>query len=69
MDAPLAPALPPFWGGGACDSSVLPVYLIPGYTTPSQLGRHSGGVKSLERLEFLVPEQEHFFDLNFGTIF
>jgi len=27
------------------------------------------GKKPLERLAFLVPEQEHFSDLNFGTIF
>jgi hypothetical protein len=26
------------------------------------------GKKPLERLRFLVPEQEHFFDLNSGTI-
>jgi hypothetical protein len=28
------------------------VYLLPGYTTPSQPGRHSGGAKPLERLRF-----------------
>jgi len=52
MDAPLAPALPPLGAGGVCDSSVLPVFLIPGYTMPSHLGRHSGGAKPLERLRF-----------------
>jgi len=71
MDGPFAGQPCPLLGpGGACDSSVLPVYLIPGYTTASQLGRHSGGANSLERFFlFLVPEQEHFFDLNFGTMF
>jgi hypothetical protein len=53
---------------GTCDSSVLPLFLIPGYTMPSQPGRHSGGAKPLERLHFLSFEQEHFFDLNFGTL-
>ena len=55
----------PLLGGGTWDSSVLPVYLIPGYITPSQTGRHSGGAKPLERLRFLVPEQEHFFRSKF----
>jgi hypothetical protein len=69
MDAPLRQSCPLFGGGGAFDSSVLPVYLIPGNTTQSQPGRLSGGAKPLERLSFLVPKQEHFFDLNFGSIF
>jgi len=30
------------------------VYLIPGYTTPSQPGRHSGGAKPLGASAFLV---------------
>ena len=28
----------PFGGGGVCDSSVLPVFLIPGYTTALATG-------------------------------
>jgi hypothetical protein len=55
----------PFWGEGTCDSSVLPLYLIPGYAMPSQPGRHSGGAKPLERLHFLSFEQEHVFDFEF----
>jgi hypothetical protein len=48
----LAPALPLLKVGGAGDSSVLPVYLIPGNTTSSQPGRHSGRAEPLERQRF-----------------
>ena len=60
--------MPPFGAGVHAILVVGPVYLIPGYTTPSQPGRHSGGAKPRERPAFFVPEQEHFFDLNFGTL-
>jgi len=43
MDAPLASALPAFQGGGACDLSVLPVYLIPGVIMRSEPGRIVAG--------------------------
>ena len=59
----------PIGGGGACDSSVLPVYLIPGYRTPSQPGRHKWRGEAPGASAFLVSEQEHFFDLNFGILF
>jgi hypothetical protein len=45
----------------------MTVYLIPGYTTPSQPGRHSGGAKPLERLRFWSFEQEHSFDFEFWS--
>jgi hypothetical protein len=48
----LAPALPPLGAHGACDSSVLPVYLILSNTTLSQPGRYSGGAKPLESQRF-----------------
>ena len=58
-----------FDGGGACDSPVLPKYRIPGNTPPSQPGCHSGGDLAPGASALSVTEQEHFFDLNFGTIF
>jgi len=53
----------PFGGGGTCDSSVVPVYLVPGYTTPSQPGRHSGGAKSLERFYVFGPFTRNTFSI------
>jgi hypothetical protein len=47
------------------DVQVSMLYLIPGYTTPSQPGGHSSGAKPRERPAFLVTEQEHFFDFEF----
>jgi hypothetical protein len=54
IERPSSASPAPFGGGGTCDSSVEAVYLIRGYTTPSQPGRHSGGAEPLERPAFLV---------------
>jgi hypothetical protein len=69
MDAPLRQLCPLFLGRGRMRFISITGVSDPGNTTQSQPGRHSGGAKPLERLSFLVPEQEHFFDLNFGSIF
>jgi hypothetical protein len=51
--------------------NVLLVYLISGYTTPSQPGRHNGGEKAPGASKaFLVPEKGTLSRfLNSGTIF
>jgi hypothetical protein len=49
--------------------SELPVFLIPDYTTPSQLGSHSDGANPLERLRSWSLEKEYVFDRNSGTLF
>jgi len=54
IEGPPCASPAPFGGGGACDSSELPIFLIRSHTTPSQPGRHSGGAKPLERLRFLI---------------
>jgi hypothetical protein len=41
----------------------------PGKTTPSQPGRRSGGAKPPERQHFYSMSKEHFFDVNFDTMF
>jgi hypothetical protein len=55
----------PLWGRGHMRFICMTVYLIPGYTTPSQPGRHSGWAKPRERPAFLVTEHEHVFDFEF----
>ncbi len=49
FEAPFAPSLPPFWAGGANNSSVLSGNPDPGNSALSQLGSHSGGAMPLER--------------------
>ena len=58
-------------GGGASDSSVLPVYRDPWLYNAIATGRHSGGDKSPWSVlfEILVPgREEHFSDLNLRNI-
>jgi hypothetical protein len=69
MDTPLAPALPPLGAGAHAIHLYYRYNLILVIQRRRNWGAIVAGRSPWSVSAFLVPEQEHFFDLIFGTIF